>query len=349
MTTTPPPVAIRPSAGGKPPKTPLSAAQATEEMESPATPGSRVHCVLTWGVNEDGQLGHDHNEDIIIPTIVKGLKDYKLRDPEPMVAPLIASSRNTLAICEDGELYTWGWNARGTLGHGHKESEFRPRKVASLAGVKIMQAHIGGWHSLAVSEDGQAFAFGGNEYLQCGVQNPPDERDIITPVACLPTIRVRHVSAGGMHSVAVTTEGTVFQWGQPFSVTSYSDQELSKPRLVPGLVDVKYVSAGAFHNVAVTHAGSVKSWGHNEYGQLGVGNTTYADVPIDIEALHEVGVKEVACGGWHSCAITEGGSLYAQAPYVLYTLQPYIPTSYILITEGGSLCAQVPYTLNLKA
>jgi alpha-tubulin suppressor-like RCC1 family protein len=34
--------------------------------------------------------------------------------------PLVGGSRNTLAIDAEGGLWSWGWNARGTLGHGHR-------------------------------------------------------------------------------------------------------------------------------------------------------------------------------------------------------------------------------------
>ena len=54
-----------------------------------------------------------------------------------------------------------GWNARGTLGHGHREPQGKPQRVAGLQGVRIKQAAIGGWHVLALDESGQCWAWGG--------------------------------------------------------------------------------------------------------------------------------------------------------------------------------------------
>ena len=54
------------------------------------------------------------------------------------------------------QLLAWGWNARGTLGHGHRATERKPRYVSELRGVRIVQAAIGGWHCLAVDDRGQA-------------------------------------------------------------------------------------------------------------------------------------------------------------------------------------------------
>lgn len=60
-------------------------------------------------------------------------------------------------------LWPQGWNARGTLGHGHREPVGKPQRVAGLAGVRIRQAAIGGWHVLALDDTGQCWAWGGNE------------------------------------------------------------------------------------------------------------------------------------------------------------------------------------------
>lgn len=55
-----------------------------------------------------------------------------------------------------------------------------------------LQTAIGGWHCLALDDAGQMFAWGGNEYFQCG--DEPDKRDIVTPALCLPDLRVKQVT-----------------------------------------------------------------------------------------------------------------------------------------------------------
>jgi hypothetical protein len=61
------------------------------------------------------------------------------------------------------------------------------------------QAAIGGWHCLAVDEDGRAYAWGGNEYGQCAKEldrkgvDKVLHRDISIPQRCCPRLRVRQV------------------------------------------------------------------------------------------------------------------------------------------------------------
>lgn len=83
----------------------------------------------------------------------------------------------------------------------------KPRRVSALGGTKIAQVTIGGWHCLAVTESGQAFAWGGNEYGQCGL--PTERRDIRVPTPCVTHLKVTQVAAGGMHSCVLTAAGEV--------------------------------------------------------------------------------------------------------------------------------------------
>ena len=50
----------------------------------------------------------------------------------------------------------------------------------------LREAFLG--HLLRLSDDGQVYAWGGNEYLQCAVQQ--GQRDITSPVPSVPYLRV---------------------------------------------------------------------------------------------------------------------------------------------------------------
>ncbi|KAJ8760200.1 hypothetical protein K2173_011056 [Erythroxylum novogranatense] len=110
----------------------------------------------------------------------------------------------------------WGSGEDGQLGIGKKDEKERvcvvetlePYKVHSvvagsqnsLAICEDRKAAIGGWHCLAVDDEGRAYAWGicGNEYGQC-VEEPerkddigrPLRRDIVIPQHCAPKLVVR--------------------------------------------------------------------------------------------------------------------------------------------------------------
>lgn len=268
--------------------------------------------VIAWGSGEDGQLRIGNSEDKEWVCAISALSSSN-------VCSVVSGSRNSLAICDDGKLFTWGWNQRGTLGHPQEtKNENVPSQVKALANVKIIQAAIGGWHCLAVDEQGRAYAWGGNEYGQCGEEpeeperkedtGKPVRRDIIIPQRCVPRLFVRQVAAGGTHSVVLTREGHVWTWGQPWPPGDI--KQISTPVRVQGLDSVRLIAVGAFHNLALLDDGTLMAWGNNEYGQLGTGDTQPRSQPIPVQGLSDLILVDIAAGGWHSTALTDDGEVY---------------------------------------
>ena len=69
----------------------------------------------------------------------------------------------------------------------------------------VVQRHIS--QGLGPCAGGLVYAWGGNEYGQCGVHW--GARDVVEPAPCVPSLRVVQVAAGGMHSCVLTTQGEV--------------------------------------------------------------------------------------------------------------------------------------------
>mmetsp|Transcript_13602 Transcript_13602/g.29116 ORF Transcript_13602/g.29116 Transcript_13602/m.29116 type:complete len:631 (-) Transcript_13602:438-2330(-) len=262
--------------------------------------------VFAWGVNEDGQLGIQSDQNVGTPKVVEALLGLRFAGRSFGRSPLVAGSRNTLAIDAEGGVWSWGWNERGTLGHGHRGQERKPKRIAALQGVNVHQVAVNGWHCLALAEGGQLFAWGGNEYLQCGVM--PEKRDIVEPVICVPHLKVRMVACGGMHTLALTETGEVWTWGEPWG--DFAMKVERNPRPVSGATGMAAIACGAFHNMALSRRGEVYTWGTNDYGQLGNGNTSYQIIPKRVLDLDHVQVSDIAAGGWHSLVLSVHGEVF---------------------------------------
>jgi alpha-tubulin suppressor-like RCC1 family protein len=86
--------------------------------------------------------------------------------------------------------------------------------------------------------------------------------------------------------------------------------------LSPGglpLTGVQSLALGGMHSCALLDSGEVRCWGLNEDGQLGNGTTTELPTPIPVPVLSSpggpllVGVRALALGRMHSCALVENG------------------------------------------
>src|SRR5690348_10506358 len=72
------------------------------------------------------------------------------------------------------------------------------------------------------------------------------------------------------------------------------------------------ISAGYDHTCAL-EGGSAYCWGNNTRGALGDGITGSSDVPVAVDTsgvLAGVTLTQVTTGGFHTCALDNGGAAY---------------------------------------
>ena len=69
---------------------------------------------------------------------------------------------------------------------------------------------------------------------------------------------------------------------------------------------VKQISSGSYSTCALTRKGAVRCWGHNGEGELGNNTTTRSTRPVPTSGLNK-GIKAIAVGDVHGCALTRSG------------------------------------------
>lgn len=116
---------------------------------------------------------------------------------------------------------------------------------------------------------------------------------------------------------------------------------------VEGLSGVVAVTAGGAHACALTSEGGVKCWGDNENGQLGDGTTRSSGVPHDVAGLAS-GVRSIAAGAFHTCALMESGGVKCWGGNDSgqlgdgTTIQRVTPTDVLGLDEGVASIASGP-------
>jgi E3 ubiquitin-protein ligase HERC2 len=118
-----------------------------------------------------------------------------------------AELRVAFAIGVDGELFSWGSGEDERLGHDSQENQPSPKRVEALRGVRVSSVAVGGFHALALSEDGSVYAWGWN--LEGNILGEPDVKRQLVPksIKALRGVRVSSVVVEGQRSYAVADTG----------------------------------------------------------------------------------------------------------------------------------------------
>lgn len=245
------------------------------------------------GDNRWGQYGEERLSGTPVPNGLEG------------VSSVAAGMHHSLAVTEDGSLWTWGNNENGQLGDGSWESRYTPAKILD----DVKSAYGASDNSYAIDEDGSLWAWGGNYYGQLGTgesgwntykQSPVKIMDNVAAFAC-----------GYYHALAVKTDGSLWAWGYNNygqlgnGESGYTASKSSPVRIMDG--GVASVAAWGEHSLAVKTDGSLWGWGQNGSYQLGLGNMVNQLTPVKIME----GVKSAAAGYYHSLAVKTDGTLWA--------------------------------------
>ncbi len=216
-----------------------------------------------------------------------------------------AGWNHTIALVDNGTVWTWGMNTFGQLGDGTRVDRNTPVQVSGLSDVTAVAG--GGLHSLALKEDGTVWAWGMNTYGQLGDGTTDSSA---TPVKVSGLSNVIAIACGGFHSMALKKDGTVWTWGRNDygQLGNLSNKNRSAPVQMAFLSDVIAIAGGGFHSMALKQDGTVWSCGMNAYGQLGDGTKT--DRIFVVQASGLSNVKAICTGGGHSLALKSDGTVW---------------------------------------
>jgi alpha-tubulin suppressor-like RCC1 family protein len=111
----------------------------------------------TWGYNYYGQLGDGSTDDKNMPTQI-AITTTNWTD-------IAGGAWHTLALKDDGGLWTWGYNLAGQLGDGTNTDKYTPTHID---GTNWSMIKAGKEHSIALKSDGTLWTWGDNSTGELG-------------------------------------------------------------------------------------------------------------------------------------------------------------------------------------
>ena len=236
--------------------------------------------VWTWGANGGGQLGDRSYTLRRTPVQVYTVSNVILND----VIAIAAGTGHTVALRQDGIVWTWGDNSVGQLGGGNFLGTRAAAGKVQFTLTDIIAIAAGNRHTAALRQDGTVWTWGENPHGQLGLGHLAPQA---APKQVLNLTNVIAIAAGDSHTAALRQDGTVWTWGHNAygQVGDGSLTNRSSPVQVPNLNNVTAIAAGGHHTMAFRQDGTVWTWGDNAQGQLGAGTGTHHPAPIQVPAF----------------------------------------------------------------
>lgn len=236
--------------------------------------------VRGWGINDDFALGNGSlKSDSLVPVKVK------------LPAGVTVTSVRT--GCDDGlaqtktGLLAWGDNTYGQLGDATRKVRLTPVHVKLPKNTTVTQARAGCDDTVALTATGTVLAWGRDDHDQLGnggTKNSGRPVQVKLPKGT----KVKAISAGCQHTLAVTSTGKVYAWGE--NTSGQLGDGTKKPRKNPVVVKLPSgtvatgVSAGCHFSFALTITG-LFGWGDDTLGQLGLAPVSSEPTPQLIPML----------------------------------------------------------------
>ncbi|MBI4370124.1 MAG: hypothetical protein HY547_07840, partial [Elusimicrobia bacterium] len=258
--------------------------------------------VKCWGYNNYGQLG-------LGDTVTRGDAANEMGDNLPTVnlgagrtaKALVADIYHTCALLDDNTVKCWGYNSNGQLGlgdmanrgDGANEMGDNLPAVSLGAGRTAKALAAGEYHTCALLDDNTVKCWGRASLGQLGLGDivfrgdDASEMGDSLPAVSLGTGRTaKAISGGSYFTCALLDDNTVKCWGHNAygqlglgDIANRGDGASEMGDSLPAVSlgagrTAKDLSAGGNHACVLLDNNAIKCWGRNEYGQLGLGDTS---------------------------------------------------------------------------
>ncbi|MFA5794830.1 MAG: fibronectin type III domain-containing protein [Candidatus Brocadiia bacterium] len=255
------------------------------------------------GINSNGELGVNNQFNYTGPHQIGTDTDW---------SQIATGSSHTIALKNSGALWAWGENGSGQLGMADETARIIPTRI----GVDIdwSQIAVGANHTIATKASGILWGCGFNSNNELGLGSDTTKKT--SPVQIGADTNWLAVSTKCGFVIALKTNKTLWAWGSngygQLGLGFVSDP-ITTPTQAGADTDWAQVTAGGNyqfqHAVALKTNGTLWAWGQNNYGQLGLGDTTNRNTPT--QAGTDTDWSKIAAGYAYTIALKTNGTLWA--------------------------------------
>ncbi|XP_043722871.1 PH, RCC1 and FYVE domains-containing protein 1 [Telopea speciosissima] len=314
----------------------VSSAPSTSSHGSAQDDCDALGDVYIWGeviCDNFVKVGADKNvfpfstrADVLLP---KPLESNVVLD----VHHIACGVRHAALVTRQGEIFTWGEESGGRLGHGVGKDVIQPRLVESLTVCSVDFVACGEFHTCAVTMAGELYTWGDGTHNAGLLGHGTDVSHWIPKRVAGPLegLQVASVTCGPWHTALITSTGQLFTFGDgTFGVLGHGNREsVAYPREVDSLMGLKTiaVACGVWHTAAIVEvivtqssasfsSGKLFTWGDGDKNRLGHGDKEPRLKPTCVPSLIDYNFHKLACGHSLTVGLTTSGHVFTMGSAV---------------------------------
>ncbi|KAH6824099.1 Regulator of chromosome condensation family with FYVE zinc finger domain-containing protein [Perilla frutescens var. hirtella] len=241
--------------------------------------------------------------------------------------------RHAALVTRQGEVFSWGEESGGRLGHGVGKDVTQPSLVESLTFCSVDFVACGEFHTCAVTMAGELYTWGDGTHYAGLLGHGTDVSHWIPKRIAGPLegLQIALVTCGPWHTALITSTGQLFTFGDgTFGVLGHGNREnVSSPREVDSLAGLRTiaVACGVWHTAAVVEvivtqssasfsSGKLFTWGDGDKNRLGHGDKEPRLKPTCVPALIDYNFHKIACGHSLTVGLTTSGRVFTMGSTV---------------------------------
>ncbi|KAJ1703033.1 hypothetical protein LUZ63_002812 [Rhynchospora breviuscula] len=237
------------------------------------------------------------------------------------VEKITCGETHAALVTKQGEVFSWGEEKGGRLGHRTNINISNPKIIGSLSNLRVNTLALGANCTCALTTSGELYEWGESGNKDKNMSWFP-YRVCVGP---LDGICISKVACGDWHTAIISSAGTLYTYGDgTFGVLGHGDtKSVSKPKEVESLkgLRVKSIACGPWHTAAIveivvcnfksnTPGGKLFTWGDSDRGKLGHVDKEKKHIPTCVASLVDCDFLQVACGAALTVALTVSGMVF---------------------------------------
>ena len=235
--------------------------------------------VLSWGIGQDGKLGHQKSTDIYEPKLIDYFVQNKISISSISVGPC-----NSACISTHGQLYVWGSNTKGQCCTNDYTPQLKPARCKLLSNESVRKVTFGYQHCVIWCTNDKLYTCGDNAFGQLGMND--DTESICAPIEIKSinhsnrSSTIKDIVCGDNISGILYSDGTLYMCGSGETkqmcqcVDTANDtycNELEDIRSftcvqLPFMSSMEYIQSIHMYGIdccCMTSTGAIYTWGWN--------------------------------------------------------------------------------------